>query len=304
MKPTDANINHELTIHSLQLIKPFLFSDVIALSPIKSAFEDSTNHLWRVTLSSGKQAVLKVCGLSDVDDSDFWIGMEALFNVNYPLRMGEYAQVYTLLENNSDLAIPELLGCDSATKTSAGFIYCSNLTGHALTSDAVNSDMVQQLAVHLAKLHQVQSPNFGALFNPQESARTWWAMVTKTIELLADKKGVTLSNVDFENQQACPKQFVPIMPDLRWDQFLSESNKLTGLVDLDAIVFGAVELEFVLLEYLLTDTQAKLFKQSYSIYHSIPDLTHCRGLYRWLLFFMNVLGEKSSDAWMQAPKRF
>ena len=98
--------------------------------------------------------------------------------------------------------------------------------------------------------------------------------------------------------------FVPILPDLRWDQFLTDSNKLTGLVDLDAVVYGARELELVLLEYLLSEQQAGVFKKVYEGYQPIPDLTLCREPYRWLLFFMNVLGEQSHDAWMQAPMRF
>ncbi|MEA1988688.1 MAG: hypothetical protein U9N57_05720, partial [Pseudomonadota bacterium] len=73
---------------------------------------------------------------------------------------------------------------------------------------------------------------------------------------------------------------------------------------LDAFVFGAVELEFVVLEYLLDEQQAEQFKDLYQASNTLPDLTECREVYRVLLFLMNILGEESFDTWMQAPTRF
>jgi hypothetical protein len=100
------------------------------------------------------------------------------------------------------------------------------------------------------------------------------------------------------------EKFMPIMPDLRWDQFLSQQNKLTALVDLDAIVLGPRELELVLLEYLLDEKQAALFKLYYQRQHSFPDLSKVRDTYRLLLFLMNVLGEKNIATWLQQKVLF
>ena len=100
------------------------------------------------------------------------------------------------------------------------------------------------------------------------------------------------------------ENFVPIMPDLRWDQFLQYDGKLSALVDLDAFVFGPRELELVLLEYLLDQQQAELFMLHYQQMHAMPDLSEVRTAYRLLLFLMNVLGEKNIDIWMQASIRF
>ena len=94
------------------------------------------------------------------------------------------------------------------------------------------------------------------------------------------------------------------MPDLRWDQFLMQQGKLSALVDLDAIVYGPRTLEFVLLEYLLDQTQAECFATEYQNYQSIPDLTKVRLPYRLLLFLMNVLGETDLNSWLNHPERF
>ncbi|MBN2866481.1 MAG: phosphotransferase [Thiotrichales bacterium] len=284
--------------------KQGLFASLAVSAFMPPAFDDSTNQLFELTMDNGEQGVIKQCHAKGVEHSDFWIGMKSLFSFDYPQSMGDYPAVYKLLERKGAVAVPKLLACDSATADFVGFLYCSKLPNQALLSQDVSLMMVEQLAQHLAQLHQVKRAVFGSAFNPVCTAQDWWPAVLRTLRLMAEKKGVVLSLDDFESQQACPECFVPIMVDLRWDQFLTDSHALTGLVDLDAFAFGAVELEFVLLEYLLSEQQIKVFKQVYTQYNPIPDLTNCRKPYRYLLFFMNVLGEKSLDAWMQAPKRF
>ena len=281
--------------------RPF-FNSVDRTTLINNQFEDSTNQLWLCESEQTPARVLKVCSWAGVMDSDFWVGMQSLFGLNYPQVMGAYGAVYSRLDGLTGIPIPKLLACESATLDFSGFLYCSKLPG--ITVSEVHNNMVVQLANHIAQLHQATHSQFGTLFNPQYSANIWWPKVIDTIQLLAQKQNVSVDQTLLQTEQACPDSFVPIMPDLRWDQFLSDSKKLTGLVDLDAFVFGAVELEFVILEYLLTEEQSAMFKSIYQAYQAIPDLTACREIYRVLLFFMNVLGEKSLDAWMQAPKRF
>lgn len=293
-----------------ELIQPSqhtLFSSLIVAEPVLSAFEDSTNQLWSLVFEDEKRAILKVCPLNGVDGSSFWVGVSTLFGFDYPKSIGHYASVYEQVARLSGLAIPKLFSCESATLEYAGFLFCSMLPGQALTAP-VNDCMVEQLAHHLASFHAHASARFGSLFNPQMLGEEWWPRVGGTVELLAKMQGVDLSTLQgadgYQNQQACPNQFVPIMLDLRWDQFLTDSKTLTGLVDLDAFVYGDRALEFVILEYLLTEQQAERFKVEYVKYQAIPDLAQCRSIYRQLLFLMNVLGERSLDTWMRAPQRF
>lgn len=283
------------------------FNALASVEQIESAFEDSTNELWRLVFEDRRQAVLKVCALNGVKGSCFWDGMTSLFGFDYPQSMGLYSPVYERIDALSDLAIPELVVCESATIEHAGFLFCSMLPGQTLTGPITDA-MVEQLAVHLASLHADLSPVFGSFFNSQNSAESWWPKVIKTVKTLAKAQGVALNSLDLEgnyqNQHPCFEGFVPIMIDLRWDQFLTDSENLTGLVDLDAFVYADRALEFVILEYLLTEQQAETFKTVYLRNQTIPGLTLCRPIYRQLLFLMNILGEKSLDTWMQAPQRF
>lgn len=304
MKYSELQKTLSLKLNDIHPDKHDLFASVVNAVSIPRAFEDSTNVLTELTFENGEQAVLKQCRSNSLKDSDFWIGMQSLFSLNFAQSMGGYKPVYALLTQQGGLAVPQLLGADSASDDFSGFLCTSKLPGTVLCEPQVTDAMIEQLAEHLARLHQNQNGFFGPAFNPCNSAKEWWPKVFKSIRLLAEKRGVELSIIDFESEQACPDVFVPILPDLRWDQFLTDSNKLTGLVDLDAVVYGARELEFVLLEYLLSEQQAGVFKKVYEGYQPIPGLTVCREPYRWLLFFMNVLGEQSHDAWMQAPTRF
>lgn len=92
-----------------------------------------------------------------------------------------------------------------------------------------------------------------------------------------------------------------IMPDLRWDQFLTDGKKITALVDLDALISGSIELEFVILEYLLTNQQADWFLVEYSKTAMPPKIFKIREKYRTLLSNMNILGCKDHKKWLQQP---
>ena len=65
-----------------------------------------------------------------------------------------------------------------------------------------------------------------------------------------------------------------IMPDLRWDQFLTDGQKITAFVDLDALIEGPAELDWTILEYLLTKEQAVWFLEAYK---KIPCLQKFQG---------------------------
>lgn len=298
--------NFDSSLAPINLIDPnkrTLFDSVDRFDPILNKFSDSTNQLWRTSESGQKLGVLKLCYKGGVEGSNFWMGMQGVFGLNYPIQMARYSEVYDLLNSLSDVPIPKLLACESASEKYAGFIYSAILPGQDVRG-LITEELVQQLAAHLVKLHQHQQSKFGPLFEPLFSAEQWWPNIQRTIQVLAKLQGFEFEFKRLFDELSVPECFVPIMPDLRWDQFLQDSARLTGLVDLDAFVFGAVELEFVVLEYLLDEQQAEQFKDLYQASNTLPDLTGCREVYRVLLFLMNILGEESFDTWMQAPTRF
>ncbi|MDG6778421.1 hypothetical protein QCB44_06875 [Thiomicrorhabdus sp. zzn3] len=276
-------------------------------------YEDSTNQLWQakcVLPDQGEEveAVLKLCSQSVLDQSPFWMGMSQLFGLKFALQMGRYAEVYRLLEQWGGLPVPRLLSAAGAQTESCGWLLAEKVEGGAV-AEVVGLVEVSMLAQHLGLLHQQRSRHFGPLFEPTVEADDWGRKVVATIQELAESLKVDVQAYakplhSFEQAWSNrPAEFVPIMPDLRWDQFLRHAHQLV-LVDVDAMVWGARELEWVMLEYLLDEQQAQLFKQEYEILASVPVIGEDRTVYRLLLFLMNVLGESSLEAWMNAPTRF
>ena len=273
---------------------------LIKATPLPALFEDSTHQLWQCDTVDGEM-MLKVCNADNVQASSFWQGMALLFNVNLSDQLGEFKLVYDKLSTHSSLIIPDYIASDSA------FILTRLIPGSMLDASNVNDEMVVKLSQHISALHQCQQSVWGSLTNVNLTADHWSMRLVETVNQLAKNQSIPeqlLAKAIEQSSKITVENFVPIMPDLRWDQFLQDNGQLSALVDLDAFVFAPRELELVLLEYILDQQQADLFISYYQKSHSLPDLSKVRTAYRLLLFMMNVLGEQDIDVWMQAPTRW
>ena len=270
------------------LIKPAL--------PIPSQFDDSTHKLWRCETEQGS-LILKVCDHDNVQKSAFWQGMNSLFDADFPRSLRNIATTYNKIAEEGILTVPRFIAAEGDSHVLAEW-----LEGDAIVAEDVTDFMVIQLAQHLGKLHSQIQSNWGPMHQAKLDAEQWSSRLYKTIQNLADNSSATIPNnvmtLCLHQAEAIKvEQFVPIMVDLRWDQFLQKNKQLTALVDLDAFVYGPKGLELVLLEYLLNAEQAALFKQHYQHNIELVDLNPIRKTYRLLLFLMNVLGETDLDAW-------
>lgn len=270
---------------------------------IPSQFEDSTHQLWRCETVDGPM-VLKVCGTNNIDQSTFWHGMNSLFNADFPESLGNIQSIYHYLDANSSIPVPLFVAAEKES-----FVLAKWINGETVSSEKITEHMVMQLAEYLSHHHQQVHTSWGQFHQAEFAADQWPIRLKDTLKRLAEQhsNAIPESILNFALEQAegiKVEKFMLIMPDLRWDQFLSQQNKLTALVDLDAIVLGPRELELVLLEYLLDEKQAGLFKQHYQQQLSFPDLSKVRDAYRLLLFFMNVLGEKNITTWLQQKVLF
>lgn len=248
--------------------------------------------------------VLKLCDHANIHQSTFWLGMNSLFAINFPVSLGNIATVYQQISKLSSLVIPPFIAAEEAS-----FVLTKWLPGNDFHSSAVTNDTIRSLASHLGQLHQQQYSHWGSLQQPVFTATDWSLRLKNTLQMLAQQQAdwidqAVLQQALIQAEQLSEKIFVPIMPDLRWDQFLVHECKLSALVDLDAIVYGPRTLEFVLLEYLLEQTQADCFAAEYQNYQAIPDLTDVRLPYRLLLFLMDVLGETDLNSWLNHSERF
>jgi len=283
--------------------------ELIQTRSLPAMYEDSTHQLWQCDTSQGS-LILKICNSDNVDKSTFWQGMAYLFDVELPKQLGEFDKVYNKVNSLSPLKIPDYIASGSMRENQdlSAFILTLMVSGTMVEASWVNDSMVKALAQHIGQMHQCQQPTWGALCNAELTASQWPERLQHALKLLAAKQHVISEDILVEALKLAANcttdYFVPIMPDLRWDQFLQQNSHLSALVDLDAFVFAPRELEFVLLEYLLDEQQAILFAEQYKKKHSLPTLSQVRKPYRLLLFMMNVLGEKDVDIWMRSPIRF
>jgi len=281
---------------------------------VPQTFCDSTHLLWRLQGPSlddldQKNHFLKLCSNTE---SPFWQIMQRLFDFNLRTEITNFAHTYAFINKRCSFAIPELIKAETLENNNA-YILTSELEGSAIESaDLANSDeMIKQLANHLAMLHSNPINSWGSINKPVFTSLDWSYRLKTTLVESANKWGGVLLNSDkylIKALDACDlieiTEFVPMMPDLRWDQFLHNGNDITALIDLDAFVFAPRELDFVILEYILTSDQIRLFSNSYSKHHAIPDIAQMRPAYRLLLFYMQILGETDLDGWMKKEALF
>lgn len=279
-----------------------------SFTQIPSAYEDSSHTIFLQDTAQQKE-VIKALNVGSAYDSDFWQGMAHFFGVNLKQQLQCFDSLYPLIARGSSLKIPTLLQTVVVPSKDIWAIKTDFLSGQSVLAEQVTSQMVRQLAKHLAKLHQIRSTRFGYVVDGEENQRDWPKHLNQQLSevlsvrplLKPSEKEKLLSQIDAGFQ---PDTFGVIMPDLRWDQFLQLEGSLTALTDLDALVFGPIELDWVLLEYLLMPEHAEIFRVEYERHRGVPKIAHVRSVYRTLLFCMNVLGEKNYQAWCDHPALF
>lgn len=251
--------------------------------------------------------MLKICHQHNVDNSPIWQIMQQLFGVYLPRDLACFSQWQQHIEHSSQLLLPELVACAGQRGAAPAFILSRWLSGQTLQTYQVNETMVEQLATHMASLHQQTQMTWGPIHVSDSAASLWPEALLKTLVHQCGLQQIRepwLALAVNQIEQINPVRFAPIMVDNRWDQFLMQEGEISALVDLDAFVIGPPELELVLLEYQLTAAQASVFCETYQRHLALPDLSGQRLIYRLLLFLMNALGETDLDKWMQAPTRF
>jgi hypothetical protein len=257
---------------------------------LASPFADSTHALWRLETLDARTLFLKVVQNTS---SPFWQIMQKLFGLNLGQQLGDYQLVYRQVSELTPLSAPTLLACAAQSSQSPAYLFTTALLGENLNAEQVDDEMVIALARHLFALHAQQSETWGNFFDANNSAESW------SLALRAVLGTYFADDCKLQAFHHVPVCFVPMMLDLRWDQFLLRDGKLNALVDLDAFVIAPIELEFVLLEYILTPEQLLIWCSAYQLQGGkIPKITVVRDSYRRLLFAMQVLGESDLTRWL------
>jgi len=276
------------------------------LKVLPSPFADSSHH---ILLQQFDDHIEVIKGLrDDAQDSPFWQGMHQLFGVTLSQQIAAFETCYPWLAQHTPIPLPCWLQTVYNADAQPCGVRTHFLAGQPTQTEPLEQAMVEQLADHLYHWHNLSSTRFGGLQQPQGERQSWPKQLQDFLQTLPDAsisqrqlKQQSLQPLAAHPEAFMPEQFGVIMPDLRWDQFLVEAGRL-ALTDLDAVVFGPVALEWVLLEALLTEQQANWFLKAYP--ERPPTLAPVRQVYRAVLCQLQVFGEQNAQAWLNFPTWF
>lgn len=229
-------------------------------------FSDSTFDLYQ---NPSQKAFRKQ--LTD-ENPPFWRTIKALFDIDLKNQILDAQMHYSTAQDLCDLTIPSLISDSHTPKTAMDFAW---IDGVALSDSPAQLDLLQ-IATAWGRLHQHRSASAGALTNPRLAASD-----------LAQRLGIQCSHCS------------PILADFRWDQFYRADTSELYLMDIDALLWGPVEWEWTLWEYLIPAEFIELWVEHYATQPVLAESTRTR--LREILFELNALGWTDKHAWMNAP---
>ena len=293
------------------------YENVSKVQKLPGLFFDSSSDVWEIQATCFKNDsklinhVIKSHQVSN--PCPFWLGMDLLFKRSICSSYQDAKATYKIIDTLTSLKIPQV--SDVLVGQGHCALVLEKIYGASIQTTEISDDLVKQIAKFLAEMHSHSAEKIGAIVKQPEFKQdliydltSWQESVLLTVQTLmpeefAQKPSVisALNNIASLTIQ----KIVPLMMDLRWDQFSQIEGKLAGVFDLDAFVFAPIELDFVILEYLLNAQQLIVFKKAYEQEGannlSVPSIVEVREIYRVLFFLINALGERDFEKWMSQP---
>lgn len=324
----DKFLQTQSPFDSFERLELHKYQKVAYLEKLPGLYEDSSSEVWLIEYLDMddclKEAVVKVYKKTN-DTSPFWKAMQILFDLDLCSSYQQARISYPLLSQITTLKIPKVYDCLLGEDVCA--MVLENIKGQSYSANPHCTSSVRQLARFLAEMHSYSVEKIGLIAEQKKEngrygsnvvgdsmSATWQAYLTQAILTLSrdlDVSEQVLAEVLTGIKEVSISKVVPIMLDLRWDQFAQDNNRLMGIYDLDAFVFAPIELDFIILEYILTAEELVVFKEQYQLelikcgaLVEIPCLKNVRAVYRFLLFLMNVLGEADIEKWLAQPHFF
>jgi len=272
-------------------------------------YEDSSSAIWRIKSNTNVQAglaselIIKKCmSHKTILKTPFWKGMNNLFDLTLPQAYQNARYSYHYIASKTNLRVPKVI--DVLLEPSQSAVILEEIPGKAVNTADVTDSNVKDLAQFIAKLHQNTNGLIGQIKDNNSCSskvyvvdnKGWHQKLSQTLLLLNETATVSskiMQDTLLQINLIEVNHIAPIMLDLRWDQFAEVNGELTAIFDLDAFVFAPIELDFVILEYLLKPQQIMVFREAYESFNGalIVLTDEQRSVYRVLLFLMNVLGE-------------
>jgi hypothetical protein len=269
-----------------------------------------TNDVWLVRLPEREVVVRLNVGRGDLD-SPFWWGCNHLFGSD-PRRMSDLACIHERLLEAGGMVVPRVL--QVATLAGQACAVVERLPGTQLRAFVGLSDVaLEEFGVALARQHRFCFAWCGhpcgtrAYPLPEFHTRAVAAM-----RALAGRFYATNATIQALMEEMCrdtlalppPEDASLVLVDMDPDQYLTDGQRVTALVDAEGCVVAPRALDFVALEYVLDGRSAHALARGYARVLPLPELGRVRRVYRYLYRLIEIQSAVPIGEWLASPSWF
>ncbi|MBO1923557.1 hypothetical protein [Thiomicrorhabdus sp. 6S3-12] len=280
-------------------------------------FEDSTHQIWSIAYRDLSQKVLKLCQCGEVENAGFWSAMQALFDASLTRDYQALAGAYRYFSRFSVFEVPDLEAISESQESPVRWILTQTVNGKDLCAETVTRDICAQLAAHLDSMHAETGKGVSYLAGALDQSELLPGRVLDVSQFRQKIEAFLNRHPRIRQLREChPQDFqqirqqlqclewhkiVPMLIDFRWDQLRIDEDGRLYLLDLDAALFAPIEMDWLMLELVLTPQQLEWVMDSYR--GTIPRVSQSRELYRALFYAMELLGDQPWAWWASRPIR-
>ena len=237
----------------------------------------NTNYVYSIR-TQDTEYILKILGHSrKFKKGCLWYGLKLLFGCDPVKELFYYRTLTDFLNNNGTIRVPEIYSIsESRVIFGSPYILMEKMAGETIdeSSFITNSSIMFQFGEHIGRMHLNKSQYYGnmsdtkkfdigrypdALANIMEKLVEYgWKGNEKIEQLLPKYYENALNSIP-------PSYMAPIMVDIGHSQFLTASNSISALIDLEGFITGPPELELSAIELFLQDPDP--FKEGYKKSH-------------------------------------
>ncbi|MGE7884091.1 phosphotransferase [Bacillus sp. NPDC094077] len=292
------------------MLQQLFTSPILSVQPLHPGYEDHASDVFLVQTEE-KEVIVRSSKMNEEPNNDFWWGCKNLFGVD-PRNVHHLEAIHKLLQKHTHLPIPTIL--QKHILNGREYVVAEKLKGKTLQSFLEQPDSILfSLGKGLAEIHSFQADFIGnparTFQVPLEEFKSHILKVSKNLVNMFYSDNASIHNAfhTFELQLSTlpgPEESTLVLIDMDPTQFLSDGTTITGLVDTEAYAVAPREFDFIGLEYVLTEKEARAFKQGYETIMPIPRLEKCRQPYRYLYRLLSVQGSVELEKWLRHPSYF
>lgn len=295
-----------------------IFEEEVLTAEIIDVGYENANDIWRVQTPHG-EFVVKITRTEAAETEEnhpFWNGLNVLFGLRMHEDIEYQKKLARFINSYSPLKIPSVRRVSvKSGEIEKPYTVVECVPGEAAEfGGADDKNLARQLGEHLGGLHRAEFDYWGTFSESTKYAPGEWSeKLAEAMRILAEsdwgnKPEVHARLKEFQKKARevrAPKACALVFPDLRPSQFLAKDGNFTALVDIESHVVAPRELDLVAVEYSLeTKRQVEEFKKGYEKFLRLPDISETRGVYRFIYFLIDILGEEDFEKWMNHEHKF